>query len=705
MRTKEHRTSQKKSGNSPFFNSKNGSGFIGVQPKLNVGKPGDNYEKEADHIADKVVQHSNEPSGFFGNFGFFGRNNSTNIQEKPLAETISPLVQRQEEEEEELQTKQIQRQEEEEELQMQPMEEEEEELQMKPNKSGTNVSSVENQLHNSGKGQKLDSNTKAEMENSFGADFSNVSIHTGPEAVQMNRSLNAQAFTHQNDIYFNSGKYNPDSAKGKHLLAHELTHTIQQQGNASNEKIQRWPWSLSVEEQKRLFRSRDYGPITYTQSRGSGSGFEASYSPAAGRLNVTVRGKIRFADTLVNNSGTFSSPNSFMNQAGFMPIMNNLPPAVQSKILPFFQWNESEKQIHLIRFRENLEAARSLWQDTGMSFQVDETGWEDITATPDINLDITEGQAAQQFRAERIWGIPFLVTDESTSDHLQVEIVKQPSAADFNEIKRIITEHNAATGSAVTSGMIRGVRSYQGNDPGSRGSAPEGFNNLMSLESDRSDDTLDRIYSTSVRFENNESELSDAAKGALDSFFSDPMILVENSGRGIDIDLQGFASAPGTTGYNRSLVERRIAAVESYIDEKIINSDTSVNMYTVSSLNDADTAAETDLESNPATHDPAVYRRVDITITREGRTGQNVFAHELGHIFGLGDEYVSSSRAAGSNARHDQLARNAGVSGGAQVANDNRIMSTGNVVGPAHYSTFADALNRLTSKRWKILTS
>jgi outer membrane protein OmpA-like peptidoglycan-associated protein len=394
-----------------------------------------------------------------------------------------------------------------------------------------------------------------------------------------------------------------------------------------------------------------------------------------------------------------------MNNAGFMPIMNNLPPAVQSKILPYFQWTESEKQIHLIRFRENLEAARSLWQDTGMSFQVDETGWEDVTATPNINIDITEGQAARQFRTERVWGIPIPVTDESTSDHLQVEIVKQPSAADFNEIKRIITEHNAATGNNVTRGMIRGVRSYQGNDPGSRGSAPEGFNNLMSLESDRSDDTLDRIYSTSVRFENNESELSDAAKAALDSFFSDPMILVENSGRGIDIDLQGFASAPGTTEYNRSLVERRIAAVESYIDEKIINSDTSVNIYTVSSSNDADNAAETDLASNPATHDPATYRRVDITITREGRTGQNVFAHELGHVFGLGDEYVSSSRTAGSNARHDQLARNAGVSGGAQVANDNRMMSTGNVVGAAHYSTFADALNRLTSKRWKILTS
>jgi Domain of unknown function (DUF4157) len=59
----------------------------------------------------------------------------------------------------------------------------------------------------------------------------------------MSRELNAQAFTVGSDIYFNRGKYNPSSESGKHLLAHELTHTVQQgafAGTVSQKKIQRY---------------------------------------------------------------------------------------------------------------------------------------------------------------------------------------------------------------------------------------------------------------------------------------------------------------------------------------------------------------------------------------------------------------------------------------------------------------------------------
>src|SRR5690606_1881665 len=55
-----------------------------------------------------------------------------------------------------------------------------------------------------------------------------VRIHTGADSVQMNRELGAQAFTHGRDIYFNEGKYNPSSPDGQRLLAHELTHVVQQ---------------------------------------------------------------------------------------------------------------------------------------------------------------------------------------------------------------------------------------------------------------------------------------------------------------------------------------------------------------------------------------------------------------------------------------------------------------------------------------------
>lgn len=79
-----------------------------------------------------------------------------------------------------------------------------------------------------GSGRAMDNTTKSYMENRFGTDFSNVRIHTDTNAKQLSQELNAQAFTVGNDIYFNDRKYNATSTSGKHLLAHELTHTIQQ---------------------------------------------------------------------------------------------------------------------------------------------------------------------------------------------------------------------------------------------------------------------------------------------------------------------------------------------------------------------------------------------------------------------------------------------------------------------------------------------
>ncbi|MBK6730899.1 MAG: DUF4157 domain-containing protein [Bacteroidetes bacterium] len=66
------------------------------------------------------------------------------------------------------------------------------------------------------------------MENAFSTDFSAVKIHTDVQASEMSKGINAKAFTYGNDIYFGEGQYNVDSGEGKHLLAHELTHTLQQ---------------------------------------------------------------------------------------------------------------------------------------------------------------------------------------------------------------------------------------------------------------------------------------------------------------------------------------------------------------------------------------------------------------------------------------------------------------------------------------------
>jgi hypothetical protein len=73
----------------------------------------------------------------------------------------------------------------------------------------------------------LESTVKEMFERAFGADFSAVKIHTGPDANNIARSIGAQAFTTGSDIYFRDGTFSTDTESGLKLLAHELTHVVQ----------------------------------------------------------------------------------------------------------------------------------------------------------------------------------------------------------------------------------------------------------------------------------------------------------------------------------------------------------------------------------------------------------------------------------------------------------------------------------------------
>ncbi|MDO8952866.1 MAG: DUF4157 domain-containing protein, partial [Draconibacterium sp.] len=291
-------TSVDKGKNSLFF-----------QPRLNVGKPGDKYEVEADRTADQILARDNDNLNqptFFAPSTILSKKpieetledkEPGKIQEKPLAEAITPLIQK-EEKEEEIQTEltdeqdQVQKQAEkdiqqaeivesqvqkktvptvasieiqskEEEIQEKKEDEEEETIQEKsfvenigeaiPEKDeepqtvqtktdeNPNVSSsLESKLNSSkGSGSPLPEDTRSEMESGFGTDFGNVRVHTDSAAVQMSKGLGAQAFTHGSDIYFNEGKYNPANNSGKHLLAHELTHTVQQGASVQTKMVQK----------------------------------------------------------------------------------------------------------------------------------------------------------------------------------------------------------------------------------------------------------------------------------------------------------------------------------------------------------------------------------------------------------------------------------------------------------------------------------
>lgn len=98
-------------------------------------------------------------------------------------------------------------------------------------------------LNSSGSGQPFMKDERSFFEDRFQSDFSHVRIHNGPDANKMASNINARAFTHGSDIYFNKGQYQPHSDSGKKLMAHELTHVVQGEGKTSLQRntIKRLP--------------------------------------------------------------------------------------------------------------------------------------------------------------------------------------------------------------------------------------------------------------------------------------------------------------------------------------------------------------------------------------------------------------------------------------------------------------------------------
>ncbi|MCO6490149.1 MAG: DUF4157 domain-containing protein [Phaeodactylibacter sp.] len=165
-----------------------------IQPSLKVGVPDSPLEREADEMAERVQRMPQKQWA------------AAAVQVAP------PAVQRQEEEEE-VQAKFAQRA---------------PELQRSADGGLSTTPQFSSRLKSSGAGAPLPPASRKHMEGAFGANFSTVRIHTGTEAAQLSSGIGAHAFTHKNHIYFNAGAYNPSTPGGQFLLAHELTHTLQQ---------------------------------------------------------------------------------------------------------------------------------------------------------------------------------------------------------------------------------------------------------------------------------------------------------------------------------------------------------------------------------------------------------------------------------------------------------------------------------------------
>ena len=240
--------------NQAFFAKAGGGDFFApaVQFKMTVNKPGDKFEQEADKMADKVMRM---PSPITGKDDKVQNAPEEKLQkqEKDKLQKASALeekIQKAQPSEEKIQKAAIpeEKVQKKEEDKIQKAAKPEEKLQKKEDDKLQKAPANEDKLQRKGSdgapavtanvqsainnkttgGQPLSNDVRGFMEPRFNADFSGVKVHHDAESASLNNQLSARAFTYQNHVFFSRDQFQPGTSEGKQLLAHELTHTIQQ---------------------------------------------------------------------------------------------------------------------------------------------------------------------------------------------------------------------------------------------------------------------------------------------------------------------------------------------------------------------------------------------------------------------------------------------------------------------------------------------
>lgn len=190
--------------------SANPYNLVKLQTKLVVGRSNDVFEKEANSVADSFI--SNQISNQISNVEVNNTSKVTTNSEHTIQRMCAEC-------------------------------EEEKLLQRESNNSevaSINQGTADQIEKIQNGGQRIPNNIRRPYEDHFGRDFTHVKIHTDNSAQQVNHSINARAYTLGSHIVFGTNQFQPQSKQGQHLLAHELTHVVQQSNHTANsDSIQR----------------------------------------------------------------------------------------------------------------------------------------------------------------------------------------------------------------------------------------------------------------------------------------------------------------------------------------------------------------------------------------------------------------------------------------------------------------------------------
>jgi outer membrane protein OmpA-like peptidoglycan-associated protein len=490
-------------------------------------------------------------------------------------------------------------------------------IQRKPDGAAPAASpKLSSQIENSaGRGNPLPDKTLLEMNHSFGSDFSGVRIHQDNDAVSMNRELEAQAFTHGNDIYFNDGKFDPEQSEGRFLLAHELTHVVQQQGRTI---------------------SRDPAPakpkFDFPVSLGFFKDFDVMYAPDDPLpLNGTIR------------------------------IIHNIFIQFGDKI------SDEKKETFRNDFQKNVSAT---WQDKFL-FELNDPDFTPYKAN--LKLDI-------QFVAD------------AKDAHTIMEVKDRPKDYRSNVESKTDKDFPSLTHTAH----------LDTGDPSPDELAKKNAGKTF-IES-----TADHVGN----FDFDSADLNaDCEKGINDvekHLDALPDILsFDDISTGNEIHYIGRASPEGNAWYNKILSKKRAESVKERVEKDKPEAKKMAITLT------GEGADKTDFES-----DKENYRRVNVIVVppqefkNQHKRDQITAAHEFGHMIGFGDEYSEkgdkkfAKKVEGDRPSHYEDVKAIMGQAAADELSMNQtasIMSEGNDIKKGHYAYFLKAIRDLTGKQgWNI---
>ena len=505
----------------------------------------------------------------------------------------------------------------------------------------------------------------------MGSDLGDVRVHTGASAARSAQALNARAYTLGSDVHFGAGQYQPDNHAGRHLIAHELTHVLQQrQGGAR--RVQRFSWNdvlnaldpdpnhvclRELEDAEEWAGDGPYPATPAIQITNAGGGmgiggFDAQYVPDPGQgdgvLRISQGVAVTFKDTLLVTGGVVA-PNPDLpasNLTGdttttaLAARINRITnPAARATAVSAYQWTPAEKAPWIARLEPLIEQS---WGGQH-EFFLNQPRWEWLGATAAVNLTVGE-------------------RPRGATDHLDLSTFKTPAGESLD-----------------TFGIIHGT---------SDGTLASGFDQTMRLASTSLDPNSFDHLRRSVRFTTGSADLAPDATAALDDF-----IATFNGANAaaahqeIRVDVIGHTSASGEEAANQRLSEQRTAAVREYLRTH--------GFANVATRVIEEGRGERDADLSDARR--AADRRVDLLV--DGGQRQIVAIHEFGHSFGLDDEYgtVGTTPAQDATWRPMTDASGANLPGTVREHNGG-IMSFGNEIRARHYATFHHALQTITAK-------